>query len=116
MPPLGGFRDLHITKLSSAYNRFLKKELEHLHNLANRIGILKQEYAATYEKELINHIQATQSSYYEHYLLLKGGATVYYMAHDYSSKEFAEYMVQLNQHINFEESMKDMSIRLLEEN
>jgi len=107
---------LHITKLSSAYNRFMKKELEHLHNLANRIGILKQEYAATYEKELINHIQATQSNYYEHYLLLKGGATVYHMAHDYQSSRFAEYMVQLNEHIRFEESMEDMTIRLLEEN
>lgn len=107
---------MHITKLSSAYNRIMRKELEHLHNLANRIGILKQEYAATYEKELINHIQATQSAYYEHYILLKGAATLYYMAHEYSSDKFADYMMHLNEHVSFEETMKDMSIRLLEEN
>jgi hypothetical protein len=38
------------------------------------------------------------------------------MAHDYESSRFAEYMVQLNEHIRFEESMEDMTIRLLEEN
>jgi len=113
MPPLGGFGKLHITKLSSAYNRFLKKELEHLHNLANRIGILKQEYATSYEKELLTHIRATQSAYYEHYMLLKGGATVYHMAHDYQSSRFADYMMQLNEHIRFEECMEDMTPKSL---
>jgi hypothetical protein len=115
MPPLGGFRDLHITKLSSAYNLIMRKELKHLHNLANRIGILKQEYAATYQKELINNIRANQSAYYEHYLLLKGAITLYYMSHDYSSDKFADYMMHLNEHVSFEETMEDMSIRLLED-
>ena len=109
------FGKLHITKLSSAYNLILRKELKHLHNLVNRIGILKQEYATSYNKELLTHIKAAQSTYYEHYLLLKGAVTLYYMAHDYSSDKFADYMMQLNEHVSFHDSMEDMSIRLLED-